>query len=348
MKYYFCNDWPFSIKIIRCALLILFYLILVSLECSAQTDAKKPVVRIGIYHNPPKIAIDQSGKPFGFWIDLLEDFLKREELNVSYIAGTWEECLLRLAQNQIDSLPDMALSPDRAQQYIFGNEVVYLSWSYLFIKDHSAFKGLEDLQGKTIAVLKGSINYLGPEGIRNILKENRISCNFLELSSYSDVLMAVSSDLAFAGVTSKDFGQKHSKEYGLYHTPMLFSPAKLYFAFAPSSSITPYLRERLDQYLRGLKAKPDSLYYQALAKWFGESAFTTKVVIPDWLILVSLFLLIIANLFLLYSLYVRKRFKFNQLELFAKKRELETATERINSLDSKFKTTFDSLIEGVI
>ncbi len=38
---------------------------------AAPVQGTGEIVRVGIYENQPKVFIDETGKPAGFWVDLL-------------------------------------------------------------------------------------------------------------------------------------------------------------------------------------------------------------------------------------------------------------------------------------
>jgi ABC-type amino acid transport substrate-binding protein len=118
-------------------------------------------------------------------------------------------------------------------------------------------------------VLKGSVNYEGTNGIRELTGAFDVSCEFLEVDSYAAVFEAVKNGQADAGVTSKDHGYLHKADFSLVETPIIFQPSLLYFAFTRGTELTPELVERIDSHIRELKADPDSIYYTSLRRWFS-------------------------------------------------------------------------------
>ncbi len=258
-------------------------LLYVSIFGAAVAADDSLTVRVGIYENQPKIFTDDQGNATGFWPDIIGYIASKEGWKIEYIHGTWTECLKRLDNNEIDMMPDVAYTEERSRQYDFSHETVYTSWSMVYTREGTDIQSLLDLEGKNIAVLKGSINVEGPDGIKKLVSAFNIHCTFTEVDSYARVFELVKSGEADAGVASKDFGYQHETDFNLVKTAIIFQPSPLYFAFPKNSSLTPYLIERIDRQMIGLKQDYDSIYYQSLGKWFGES-HSEKSVIPVWLI----------------------------------------------------------------
>jgi hypothetical protein len=96
-------------RMLAVALLILFFLGIPS------ASADKRTVTVGVYDNAPKIFISESGKPAGIFIDIIEHIAESEGWHLHYVPGTWVEGLDRLAKGEIDLMPDVAHTAERAK-----------------------------------------------------------------------------------------------------------------------------------------------------------------------------------------------------------------------------------------
>jgi signal transduction histidine kinase len=267
----------------RYALLLLcLSLFIIALFGTPVSADDSITLRVGIYENNPKIFTDENGDAAGFWPDIVAYIAAEEGWEIEYVKGTWAQCLSRLENNEIDIMPDVAYTEERAALYDFANEVVYVSWSRVYTREGVDIESVLDLEGKTVAVMQGSVNVEGPDGIKVLVSEFDVSCTFVEVDSYTGVFELVASGEADAGVASKDFGYQHGAEFNVVPTGIIFQPSLLYFAFPKDSSLTPYLIERIDSRVVGLVADKDSIYYQALSNWFGIEP-AEKAVIPGWL-----------------------------------------------------------------
>ncbi len=267
-------------RLVGLSLILVFSLIMGS-SVVAANDLK--VVRVGIYENQPKIFTDSDGKASGFWPDIIEDIASEEGWTVEYKHGAWSDCLKMLENNEIDIMPDVAYTEERNNKYAFSHEAVYTSWSRVYTRKGVDINSILDLEGKNIAVLQGSINVEGSDGIKEIIKSYNINCTYTEVDSYTRVFELVERGEADAGVTSKDFGYQHETSYAVVKTPIMFQPAILYFALTRDSISTPSLIDRIDYRMKVLKQDNNSVYYRSLDKWLSVKP-TEKPVLPGWVI----------------------------------------------------------------
>lgn len=310
------------------ALLLLPLSLLCVLVCAPAAGAANPLeIRVGVYENPPKIFTDDQGKVSGFWADIVAYIAQQEDWQVEYVPGSWTECLERLENGEIDMMPDVAYTAERSQTYVFPEESVYTSWSMVYVREGSTIQSLLDLEGKTVAVLKGSVNVEGPNGIKELLTAFNVACSFVEAGSYTEVFALVSGGDADAGVVSKDHGYRYSAEFDLLETPIIFQPSQLYFAFPKGAGLTPSLVEAVDRHVGDLKGRADSVYYQSLQRWFTQEP-VSEPFIPRWVSLTVLGVAVVALLLAAGSLVLSRQVTARTRELtleIGRRKEAEQA-----------------------
>jgi diguanylate cyclase (GGDEF)-like protein/PAS domain S-box-containing protein len=289
-----------SQRISRMLLFPVICLFLLPDIATASPDA----IRIGYYDNPPKIYRDDNGDPTGFWPALLREIATREQWNVQWIHCKWADCLPQLRAGNIDIMPDVGLTDKRATRYAFSSEPVLISWSRIYVAAGSPIDSIPDLEGKRIAVLTDSFNYEGEEGIVSFLGSFGITAEFIEQLDYLSVFRAIESGSADAGVTNKDFGNRHDGDFDIRRTSIMFSPASLHFALPATAPRTPSLIATLDRHIADMKADRNSAYYTLLDQHLGISNETDASTIPTWLvpaaaaIAIFISMLIIGNILL--------------------------------------------------
>jgi len=303
---------------------------LFSLAVSADDSVSSIPMKVGLYENSPKIFTDEEGNAAGFWPPVIDYIASKEGWEIEYVHGTWIECLTRLENGQIDIMPDVAYTEERAALYDFSEETVYVSWSRVYARKGVNIESILDLEGKNVAVLRGSVNVEGPEGIKKLVSAFQVNCIFIELDSYTKVFETVDSGEADAAVVSKDFGNLHEADFDVAKTAILFQPASLYFAFPKGSSST--LIERVDYRVKELKEDTSSIYYQSLERWLGVSP-AGRTVIPPWVKWALLGVIVVAFGFAVMSFFHRSRVMSKSKELIAETAERKKY-EELNKLKS--------------
>ena len=163
---------------------ILLTFILIIFSAFSLATKEKLHLKIGTYENSPKIFTDEDGDVRGFWAEITEYIAQHEDWEIGWIHGTWDQCLQRLENNEIDIMIDVGLTPAGQKRFAFSNETVLMSWTRLYTHHGTELQSILDLEGKKIAGLKGSFNIEGPEGLRDIIEKFDINCEIIEMDDY--------------------------------------------------------------------------------------------------------------------------------------------------------------------
>jgi two-component system cell cycle sensor histidine kinase/response regulator CckA len=232
------------------------------------TAQERQNIRIGVYDNYPKIYRDDAGQIKGFWVDITNEIAKKENWNITYVFGTFDQGLERLRTGQLDLMVDVAISSERQQQYDFNNEYVLSGWAAVYTRNGIHVNSYPDLADKKIAVVKSDIHNTGPAGIKATLSSFGINAKFIEFNSYEDVFKALDSSQADAGVVSGLYGAINDNKFNLTHTGIIFNPT-------------------IDSNLLAMKKDPGSVYYSSIDENLGR--FTREVdKIPTWFYIVTI------------------------------------------------------------
>ena len=246
--------------------LLLHFLLLHLLAASAFAGE---VVRVGAYQNPPKVFITPDGRTTGVFPEVIDDIARAHDWEVTYVPGTWQECLDRLRDGEIDLMPDMAVSEDRRKLYDFSEEPVLVNWGTAFSRSDIPISSFLDMADRTVAVMRGSIHTEGRRGIKALTAQFGVPCRFLEVDNYHDVLMLLDSKQADVGIVNRLFGTLHGDDYEISPTPIIFNPRVLVFATRKGSQRGTRLLEQIDRSLAEAKQNSDSAYHQVLAYYVG-------------------------------------------------------------------------------
>ncbi len=233
-------------------------------------DDGRLTVRVGYYENPPKMFNGGTGEPQGIFPEILAEIARREEWRLQWVPGSWEEGLERLQAGTIDLMPDVAYSLERAGRYEFTDEPVCINWGVLYSRVGVDIRSMLDLEGKRVAVMRGSIHTSGREGIINQVWRFNLHCRFIPFDSYEEVFLALQNGLADVGVVNRLFGLSAARLYDVLQTPVVFNPRYLKFAFPRHGSRTPLLKKTIDRYLLAARRQPDARIRQILATYLQQ------------------------------------------------------------------------------
>ncbi|WP_241426419.1 ATP-binding protein [Geobacter benzoatilyticus] len=301
---------------------------------SAGADAK--LVTVGVYENPPKVFTDESGKPSGIFIDIIEHIAETEGWNLRYVRGTWAEGLARLENGKIDLMPDVAYTTEREKIYSFHKIPVLTAWSQVYARKGSGIQSILDLNGKRVAALEQTIQL---ETFRRLAKGFELNITLVPVADYKTEFDMIAKGKVDAGVTNRFYGLSHARESGLEDTPIMFDPATFFFA-APRNEHGELLKV-IDRYLSDMKKDPRSPYYASLERWTSEKV---RFELPVWLQVLGLVLvvtvIVMAAGFTLWTRTLRRTVKLRTSQLEQELAERKAAEEKLR----KYREGLEDLV----
>lgn len=318
--------------------------ILFFLHQTIDASGKQITIDIGVDHNPPLSYVGQNGSVSGFFPELIKYIAAKEGWNIRLIPVDWTEGLLKLDQNKIDLLVDIAYSSERAKRYHFLKEPVLSNWAVIYADPGKKISSFPDLEGKRIAVMRNSIHTNDKDGgIIALLSKFSINATFLEVNNYNEVFRLISTGKADAGVVNRIFGTRYKSQYGLRNTGLYFNPVMVHFAFSKNSELASRIERNFNRQLRHLKTIPNSFFYQLIQKHFFTLESPAPLVENRYLayglggtILLGLFLFLIV-LFLKYRVHLQTR-KLKQQNL-----QLKENIENLNVIKNELQRSRDQL-----
>ncbi len=237
-------------------------------------------------------------------------------------------------------LVDVAVTDDRKQIFDFNTQTALLSWSIIYAKSGVNFASFKDLDGKSIAIIKSSVHYTGPLGLKNVLTSFGINATIVDVPTMSDALKMIEAGTVDAGVVNWHFGIANEDKYKVSRTGLIFNPNENNFAFTKGSPKSAYLISVMDYYLRALKDDPNSIYYDSLKTNFGKSIGQVEV-IPSWL----KYLIIGIISFGIFAIIVFLLMRQYQRTL---KRQIEEKVRDIRESEEKYSAVVNQAHDAII
>ncbi|NPV87420.1 MAG: GAF domain-containing protein [Anaerolineae bacterium] len=252
------------------------------------------LVRVGVYQNPPKIFTDANGNPSGFFVDLLGEIAARQGWQLAYTPCAWTVCLALLETGEIDLMPDVAYSPERDQKYDFHRIPAAESWSRVYAAPRSGIQRIDQLNGRRVALLGGSIQ----QGeFESLMQRFGFAVEIVPTASLEEAFRAAQSGAADAAIANHFFGDYFHRDYGLTRTSIVLSPAVLYYAVPQGQNAD--LLAAIDRYLGAWRDDSASIYYTILSRWEEKNVFYRLPPFVRWTLAGVAALLVLAGVWVL-------------------------------------------------
>jgi len=302
------------------------------LACAGPAFAAPRTVRVGIYENEPKIFTAKDGRPSGIFVDLMQAIADTEDWTLVWVPGTFSEGLAALEADRIDLMPDVAYSAERDLKFDFHKTPVAESWSYVYAAPGESIAKVSDLQGKRVAVLKGSIQ---EAEFAQMAKGFGYDITLVPTASLTEAFSLAATLTVDAAISNYFFGDYFYKDYALTKTPIVFSPAPLFYAARQGHNAD--MLDAIDRDLEGWIAQPNSVYYRTLMRYTTKEAIPG---VPPWVWWVAggvgvLLLLSAANIVLL------------RWRVRVATRQLTEAHAAVAKAEEKLRLAVDAAEEGI-
>jgi diguanylate cyclase (GGDEF)-like protein/PAS domain S-box-containing protein len=147
-----------------------------------------------------------------------------------------------------------------------------------------------DLRDKRIAVLDGSVQ---ASFLASLLGAYGLTPHFVAVPSFDQAFELVRDGKADLAAVNYFYGDLQAQHYGLGGTPIVFQPARLFYAARPG--IRPDVPAILDRHLRAWQADPDSVYFTILKRWQLQAPAQKINERTAWLLALSAILLLGAS-----------------------------------------------------
>jgi len=304
---------------------IILYIFFPIVICFANPAASaKRVVTVALPKNPPLVFCDDKGETKGIFPDILGHIAKAEDWEIQYEPCNWNECQQNLQNGRIDLIMSIAYTKERAERFDFTGESVFNNWACIYQKPGSDIESVIDLQGKSIAAVKGNIH---TRKITDLLGSFNIQSQIVKVGDYPDVFELIDQGKVDAGVVNRVNGMKYGKKYKAEKTSVIFNPIELLFAVTKGKNAD--IRSAIDKHMHELKSDKDSVYYHILNQYFGAAG---KAMFPQWLKWVLATAAVILLTVFVMNLILSLRFKQKTAEMSHARDNFEKRVGEISAL----------------
>lgn len=280
-------------------------------------SAGSPVVRVGVYDNPPKIFMGSDLQPAGIFGDLLREVARQEGWTLQAVRCEWQDCLDQLQAGRIDLMPDVALTPERDAQFRFLPTPTLHSWSQVYRHPGQKVDSILDLEGKRVAYLQGAVQQAF---FANLLENFNIRATWVAADSLDQAFALVDHQHADVALANVHYGDWRAASHHLRGTPIMFQPAALHVVSGLHAN--PAWLQAVDRHLAQWKTDPNSPYHTTLRRWGSPE---TQPGIPSHMVWVMLAGVGVLALLALTVAWLRR-------EVARKTRDIRASEARLNTI----------------
>jgi PAS domain S-box-containing protein len=214
----------------------------------------------------PYLFLNENGQADGFSADLMKALAKHMNFEVEFIAGPWPANRQKLDTGEVDVLPLMAISEDRASLVNFTDSYVTAYDSIFVRKSENKIQSEGDLADKTIIVQRSDLAH-------DYLERNRdlLGAKIVTVDTLNEGFKLLSSGEGDALVCSQIVGHLTINQLQIRNVAQVSRPLiKSYtreFAIAVRKD-SGALEARLNEGLKTVMASGE--YRQIYEKWFSD------------------------------------------------------------------------------
>jgi signal transduction histidine kinase/ABC-type amino acid transport substrate-binding protein/ActR/RegA family two-component response regulator len=274
------------------------------------------VVRMAVFPHRPATFQDTAGKVQGFYVDMVAEVCRTKGWELKFVPGSFAEGLERMRRGEVDLGTSVAFTEERARYLDYGREVSFTVWSILYANPRTPIQNVFDVQDRRVAVMKSDMN---AAHFKDLCQRFEVKPVFVEVPSFDDVLKAVASGTADAGVTTNIIGYAREAEYKVVRTPLVFNPFPTYFATTQGRNGD--LLQALDVYIAAGRNNPESGYAKAVDRWMHPGGAAGGV--PRWVPRAALALVLLLAVTSAAMLLFRQRVRLATAKVSALNQELK-------------------------
>ncbi len=245
-------------------LLSLFFMLAASFSPQAYAAQNQPLtVRMGYYEDGDYMYRTPNGEYTGFNIEFLQEISKLSNLEYEIVdCVSWENALQMLTTGEIDLLPAVYFTAERAEQFYFSEQSMCNIYTTLNVRMNDTRYDYEDFsafQNMTVGIIRGGED---GENFKRYCQENGVSLSIVPYSETADLLSALE-DGTLDGVAITHLGRN-----SIFRSVAQFAPTPLYIAVAKDR---PDVIAELNQAMNQLLLRNPSYEMDLYEKYFAPS-----------------------------------------------------------------------------
>ncbi len=260
----------------RVLTLFMFVLFSGALTFPAAALAKEQeseTVRFGYYEDGDYMSRNQQGEYVGYNIEFMQELAKQSGLKFEIVdCVSWSATYDRLVKGEIDFLPAVYFSEERAKEIQFVTQPMCSIYTTLNVRmddERYAYEDFEAFQGMKVGIIRGGVD---GERFQKFCEEHDVTLDIVAYDETADLLSALD-DGTLDGVAITHLGKNST-----YRSVAQFAPSPLYFAVTAKN---PELLEKLNSAMDNILLSNPGYTTDLYDKYLGPSTNQKPVFTKD-------------------------------------------------------------------
>ncbi len=321
-------------------LIIGLFLFQAVIHAQKAERANRTIVYAGDKNFYPFEYLDDSGKPAGFFIDLLREISKKTNIKIEVELKKWSHVITGLKEHKKYDLAAVYFSNERAEFLDFGNPL-FLTYDFLILnKNSNNITDISELVSHEVLVEKGGWS-------ADYIRMNLPSIKIVEVTSEPEALKLVNEekyDYAIVNYSTALGNIKRLNLKNVFPATVIIAPREYGFATpAGDTLLISAINEAVDS------LKKEGVYSALYKKWFLHDESKEKYAsYLKWTIFGILTLILLATLVFIWNMALKKKVRQKTAELTSELQKRILAEKKLNKSKaelerlSRIKTEFIS------
>ena len=193
----------------------------------AEPEKTEKAVRVGYYEDGDYMRRTPGGEYVGFNFEYLQEIAKFSGLTYRVVDGvSWENTLAMLEKGEIDLLPAVYYTPERAKKMLFSELPMLNLYTTLNVRADDgrySYEDFDSFQGMRVGIIAGSKD---GEKFRRYCRDNNLNLIIVPYAETADLLAALGNK-TLDGVAITHLGRN-----SVFRSVAQFSPEPMYIAVA--------------------------------------------------------------------------------------------------------------------
>ncbi|MCH1983038.1 EAL domain-containing protein [Ruminococcus sp. OA3] len=249
---------------------LFFYLWLTPVVFASEQNTE--TVKVGYYEDGDYMSLNQQGEYVGYNIEYIQELAKNSDLQFEIVdTGSWNAAYDMLVRGEIDLLPSVYHTEERAEEVLFVTQPMCSIYTTLNVRmddERYAYDDFTAFEGMNVGIIRGGID---GERFKEFCKNNGVVLNIIEYDE-TDKLLGALEDGTLDGVAITHLGKNSS-----FRSVAQFSPSPLFLTVtAKKPDLLDDLNRAVDNILLSNPSYGADLYDKYLAPSSNQKPVFTK------------------------------------------------------------------------